>query len=105
MEPPVTNPNRRREEQGSLGAEARLVLRAGQQSDVLQEASVPIISTNVCNSPDYYGSQIRPKMFCAGFAAGGTDACQVGCAWPGAEVWKCAALAGNLCGWGKTLED
>ncbi|XP_061453243.1 serine protease hepsin [Rhineura floridana] len=48
----------------------------GQQSDVLQEANVPIISTSVCNSPDYYGSQIRPRMFCAGFAAGGTDACQ-----------------------------
>ncbi|XP_039181688.1 serine protease hepsin isoform X3 [Crotalus tigris] len=48
----------------------------GQQSDVLQEASVPIISTSVCNGPDYYGSQIRPRMFCAGFAAGGTDACQ-----------------------------
>ncbi|XP_044278200.1 serine protease hepsin [Varanus komodoensis] len=48
----------------------------GQQSDVLQEASVPIISTSVCNNPDYYGNQIRPRMFCAGFAAGGTDACQ-----------------------------
>lgn len=55
-------------------------LFTGQQSDMLQEASVPIISTSVCNSPDYYGSQIRPRMFCAGFAAGGTDACQVGCA-------------------------
>ncbi|KAH0631352.1 hypothetical protein JD844_005644 [Phrynosoma platyrhinos] len=48
----------------------------GQQSDVLQEASMPIISTTVCNSPEYYGSQIRSRMFCAGFAAGGTDACQ-----------------------------
>nr|XP_056702371.1 serine protease hepsin [Euleptes europaea] len=48
----------------------------GQQSDVLQEASVPIISTSVCNGLDYYGKQIRPKMFCAGYAAGGMDACQ-----------------------------
>ncbi|XP_067316782.1 serine protease hepsin-like [Anolis sagrei] len=48
----------------------------GQQSDVLQEASVPIISSSVCNSPEYYNNQIRPRMFCAGFAAGGTDACQ-----------------------------
>uniref|UniRef100_A0A8D0G928 Hepsin n=1 Tax=Sphenodon punctatus TaxID=8508 RepID=A0A8D0G928_SPHPU len=48
----------------------------GQQAEVLQEASVPIISTSVCNSPEYYGNQIKPKMFCAGFATGGTDACQ-----------------------------
>ncbi|KAG6926108.1 hepsin, partial [Chelydra serpentina] len=48
----------------------------GQQSGILQEASVPIISTALCNSPEYYGNQIRPRMFCAGYAEGGTDACQ-----------------------------
>ncbi|KAJ7304138.1 hypothetical protein JRQ81_011666 [Phrynocephalus forsythii] len=48
----------------------------GQQSDMLQEASVPIISNSVCNSPEYYNNQIKPRMFCAGFAAGGIDACQ-----------------------------
>lgn len=44
---------------------------------VLQEARVPIISNEVCNSPDFYGNQIKPKMFCAGYPEGGIDACQV----------------------------
>ncbi|XP_023372651.1 serine protease hepsin isoform X3 [Otolemur garnettii] len=48
----------------------------GQQAGVLQEARVPIISNDVCNGPDFYGNQIKPKMFCAGYAEGGIDACQ-----------------------------
>ncbi|XP_068097882.1 serine protease hepsin [Hyperolius riggenbachi] len=48
----------------------------GQQSDVLQEASVPIISSSLCNQPEYYDNQITGKMFCAGHAEGGIDACQ-----------------------------
>uniref|UniRef100_A0A8C5Z2I2 Hepsin n=1 Tax=Marmota marmota marmota TaxID=9994 RepID=A0A8C5Z2I2_MARMA len=48
----------------------------GQQARVLQEARVPIISTDVCNGPDFYGNQIKPKMFCAGYPEGGIDACQ-----------------------------
>ncbi|XP_053546119.1 serine protease hepsin [Bombina bombina] len=48
----------------------------GQQSDILQEASVPIISSSLCNQPEYYTNQITGKMFCAGFAEGGIDACQ-----------------------------
>lgn len=50
---------------------------SGQQAVVLQEARVPIISNEVCNSPDFYGNQIKPKMFCAGYPEGGIDACQV----------------------------
>lgn len=48
----------------------------GQQSEILQEASVPIISSSVCNQPEYYMNQITGKMFCAGYAEGGIDACQ-----------------------------
>uniref|UniRef100_G3U880 Hepsin n=1 Tax=Loxodonta africana TaxID=9785 RepID=G3U880_LOXAF len=48
----------------------------GQQAGVLQEARVPIISNDVCNGPDFYGNQIKPKMFCAGYLEGGIDACQ-----------------------------
>ncbi|PIO15130.1 hypothetical protein AB205_0176730, partial [Aquarana catesbeiana] len=33
----------------------------GQQSDILQEASVPIISGTVCNQPEYYDNQITGK--------------------------------------------
>lgn len=49
----------------------------GQQAGVLQEARVPIISNEVCNGPDFYANQIKPKMFCAGYPEGGIDACQV----------------------------
>lgn len=48
----------------------------GQQAGMLQEARVPIISSDICNSPDFYGNQIKPKMFCAGYPEGGIDACQ-----------------------------
>uniref|UniRef100_F6TCQ7 Hepsin n=1 Tax=Callithrix jacchus TaxID=9483 RepID=F6TCQ7_CALJA len=48
----------------------------GQQAGVLQEARVPIISNDVCNGADFYGNQIKPKMFCAGYPEGGIDACQ-----------------------------
>lgn len=48
---------------------------------MLQEARVPIISTDVCNGPDFYGNQIKPKMFCAGYPEGGIDACQVTAVW------------------------
>ncbi|XP_004417167.1 PREDICTED: serine protease hepsin isoform X1 [Odobenus rosmarus divergens] len=48
----------------------------GQQAGVLQEARVPIISNEVCNGPDFYANQIKPKMFCAGYPEGGIDACQ-----------------------------
>uniref|UniRef100_A0A667ITN0 Hepsin n=1 Tax=Lynx canadensis TaxID=61383 RepID=A0A667ITN0_LYNCA len=48
----------------------------GQQAGVLQEARVPIISNDVCNGPDFYANQIKPKMFCAGYPEGGIDACQ-----------------------------
>ncbi|XP_069461021.1 serine protease hepsin isoform X2 [Ambystoma mexicanum] len=48
----------------------------GQQSDILQEASVPILSSSLCNGPEFYDNQITTKMFCAGFLEGGIDACQ-----------------------------
>nr|XP_033819065.1 serine protease hepsin isoform X1 [Geotrypetes seraphini]XP_033819066.1 serine protease hepsin isoform X1 [Geotrypetes seraphini]XP_033819067.1 serine protease hepsin isoform X1 [Geotrypetes seraphini] len=48
----------------------------GKPADVLQEANVPIIASAVCNGPDFYGNQITPKMFCAGYAHGEIDACQ-----------------------------
>ncbi|XP_066575310.1 serine protease hepsin isoform X2 [Amia ocellicauda] len=48
----------------------------GQPSDVLQEASIPVISDGTCNGEDYYTGQISSSMFCAGYPEGGIDACQ-----------------------------
>ena len=50
----------------------------GIHPDILQEAEVPLISTEECRSPNYfYGSQITDNMLCAGFAGGGADTCPV----------------------------
>jgi len=44
---------------------------------VLQEATVPVLSDEVCNDADHYNGQIiRGRMFCAGRSTGGVDACQ-----------------------------
>ncbi|XP_067824295.1 transmembrane protease serine 9 isoform X2 [Heptranchias perlo] len=43
-------------------------------SYLLQKAEVDLISDHLCRS--LYGSQISPRMFCAGKLAGGVDSCQ-----------------------------
>ena len=69
----------------------------GHQAGVLQEARVPIISNDVCNGPDFYGNQIKPKMFCAGYLEGGIDACQVrDC---GGSPWPCHSRHGDAGQW------
>ena len=45
----------------------------GVYSDVLLEASVPIVSNEICNQ-SYHGDVLE-TMLCAGFSQGGTDAC------------------------------
>nr|XP_014345345.1 PREDICTED: transmembrane protease serine 5-like [Latimeria chalumnae] len=44
--------------------------------DTLKEASVPLISTKKCNSSCMYDGEITPRMLCAGYPEGKTDACQ-----------------------------
>jgi len=41
----------------------------------LRQATVPIVSNEVCNAPNSYGGEVNDTMLCAGFPAGGTDAC------------------------------
>ncbi|XP_066304565.1 plasminogen-like isoform X2 [Branchiostoma lanceolatum] len=48
----------------------------GETSDILQQAKVPIIATQTCNSRNYYNGQITDNMICAGYTQGGVDACQ-----------------------------
>jgi|GEM_PF-2168914 len=43
-------------------------------SDILQWVQVPVVSQTTCNQA--IGGGIRASMICAGFAAGGKDACQ-----------------------------
>ncbi|XP_033097493.1 suppressor of tumorigenicity 14 protein-like isoform X2 [Anneissia japonica] len=46
----------------------------GSVSQILQEASVPIIDRDTCN--ESYNGDITSNMLCAGFLHGGVDACQ-----------------------------
>lgn len=43
----------------------------------LHTAIVPIISSAYCNRTDSYDGNITENMICAGYADGGTDACNV----------------------------
>ncbi|XP_030323946.1 transmembrane protease serine 12 [Calypte anna] len=48
----------------------------GKTSDVLQEARVEIIPSNICNSFGAYSGVVNDKMICAGSMSGSIDACQ-----------------------------
>ena len=42
----------------------------------LRKVSLPIVTNRVCNGPRSYAGEVKTKMLCAGFAAGGKDSCQ-----------------------------
>ena len=48
----------------------------GTGSNVLRQVDVPLVSNTTCNGPSSYNGDITGNMICAGYAAGGKDACQ-----------------------------
>lgn len=44
-------------------------------ADSLQQATVPMVSNEVCNSPLSYNGDVQTTMLCAGYETGGIDAC------------------------------
>ena len=48
---------------------------AAEYSDVLREVEVDLVSKEVCNSNISYNGLLNERFFCAGFQAGGRDAC------------------------------
>ncbi|CAG7659934.1 unnamed protein product [Allacma fusca] len=46
----------------------------GEQSALLQEATIPVITNDECNKK--YSNKITPRMVCAAYPQGGIDSCQ-----------------------------
>lgn len=49
----------------------------GQIPSTLRTITLPIVSTEKCNSSESFNGNITENMLCAGFSTGGKDACQV----------------------------
>uniref|UniRef100_G3VQ43 Transmembrane protease serine n=1 Tax=Sarcophilus harrisii TaxID=9305 RepID=G3VQ43_SARHA len=52
------------------------LLHGGESQNELRQASVEIISNEICRQPQVYGKDITFGMFCAGFLEGMYDACR-----------------------------
>lgn len=52
-------------------------LGGGQAPFTLRTVTVPIVSTARCNSSESFNGNITTNMICAGYRAGGRDACKV----------------------------
>ncbi|WAQ96355.1 OVCH1-like protein [Mya arenaria] len=45
--------------------------------EVLKQVELPVVPRATCTQSDHLGPQVTANMFCAGYEAGGEDACQV----------------------------
>lgn len=68
----------------------------GQIPSTLRTVKLPIVSTEKCNSSESFDGSITENMLCAGYSAGGKDACKVRRVFSGCvRVW--AASEYKLC--------
>lgn len=49
---------------------------SGSQPEKMQEAVVKLVPRTTCNRPESYNGKVHQRAICAGYAAGGVDACQ-----------------------------
>jgi secreted trypsin-like serine protease len=48
---------------------------AASPSDVLMQATIPLVPNDTCNAADSYNGKVEASMLCAGYAEGGKSAC------------------------------
>ena len=74
---------------------------AGQGSDVLMRAEVPLVPNDECNATDAYNGRVRPGMICAGREDGGVDACQGDSGGPLVDYTSGSPVLVGVVSWGE----
>ncbi|XP_072553563.1 trypsin [Salminus brasiliensis] len=67
----------------------------------LRTVTLPIVSNSRCNSPDSFNGTITDSMICAGYAAGGKDACSGDSGGP----LVCEGRVYGIVSWGNSCAD
>ncbi|XP_041955024.1 trypsin isoform X1 [Alosa sapidissima] len=73
----------------------------GQIPSVLRTVKLPIVSTARCNSSDSFNGSISENMICAGYSAGGKDACKGDSGGP----LVCEGQVYGIVSWGEGCAD